>query len=139
LASKAHNFIVSSLVRKIRTDGFRIIYFEGKYQDVNVMSYNIPPKIINHRPDVIGEKEDKSFCIGEAKTKNDLMSSRTKKQFKDFSDLTTIGNGNKFYLGIPISASPKLRKLLDLLNLNSNKNIEVVYIPDEILKFENEI
>ena len=57
MASEQHNFIVSAIARKIRQYGFRIIYLDGKYQDVDTKKFDIPPQIINHRPDVIGEKE----------------------------------------------------------------------------------
>lgn len=57
MASEKHNFIVSAIARKIRQDGFRITYLDGKYQDIDTKKFDIPPKIINHKPDVIGEKE----------------------------------------------------------------------------------
>lgn len=139
MASEKHNFIVSALVRKIRVEGFRIIYLDGKYQDVNDTKYGIPPKIINHRPDVIGEKENKNFCVGEAKTKSDLFSLRTINQFKDFFEIVNYGVGNRLYIGIPFSAKKDLNKLFDTLNIDNLSNVDIIYVPDELLPCENEI
>ncbi len=33
MASEKHNFIVSAIARKMRQDGFRIIYLDGEYHD----------------------------------------------------------------------------------------------------------
>ena len=61
MASERHNFIVSAIARKIKLAGFRIIYLDGKYQDVGINKFDIPPKITHHRPDVIGEKDNEYF------------------------------------------------------------------------------
>ena len=41
MASEQHNFIVSAIARKMKLDGFGIIYLDGKYQDVETLcDYN---------------------------------------------------------------------------------------------------
>ena len=139
MASEKHDFIVSAIVRKIRQDGFRVAYLDGKYQDIDTEKFGIPPKIINHKPDVIGEKESIFFCIGEAKTKNDLLAERTKNQIIDFLTIVRLNSGNKLVIGIPLNAKEDLEKLLIELGLVGQKQIEVIYVPEELLPYEEEI
>ncbi|MFZ7121559.1 MAG: hypothetical protein ACOWWH_11505 [Eubacteriaceae bacterium] len=139
MASKKHDFIVSAIARKMRKDGFKVIYLDGRYQDLDENKFNIPPKIINHRPDIIGEKENIFFCIGEAKTKNDIFTERTKNQIIDFLTLVKLNSGNKLVMGIPLNARKDLKKLLIDLKLINQKQIEIVYIPEELLPHEKKI
>ena len=139
MASEKHNFIVSAIARKIRQDGFIIIYLDGKYQDIDTKKFDIPPKIINHKPDVIGEKEGIFFCVGEAKTKNDIFSERTKNQITDFLTIVRLNSGNRLIVGIPLNAKKDLEKLLLELGLANHNQIEIIYIPEELLPYEEEI
>jgi len=139
MASEKHNFIVSAIARKIRQDRFRIIYLDGKYQDIDTKKFDIPPKIINHKPDVIGEKEGIFFCIGEAKTKNDIFSERTKNQITDFLTIVRLNSGNRLVVGIPLNAKEDLEKLLLELGLANQKQIQIIYIPEGLLPYEEEI
>ena len=139
MASEQHNFIVSAIARKIRQDGFRVIYLDGKYQDINTEKFDIPPKIINHKPDVIGEKDSIFFYVGEAKTRNDIFSERTKNQIIDFLTIVRLNSGNKLVLGIPLNAKEDLEKLFIKLGLVNQKQIEIIYIPGELLPYEEEI
>ena len=139
MASEKHDFIVSAIVRKIRQDGFRIIYLDGKYQDIDTERFDIPPKIINHKPDVIGEKEGIFFCIGEAKTRNDIFSKRTKNQITDFLTIVRLNSGNRLVVGIPLNAKEDLEKLLLELGLVNQKQMEIIYIPEELLPYEEQI
>ena len=139
MVSERHNFIVSAIARKIRQDGFRIIYLDGKYQDIDTEKFGIPPKIINHKPDVVGEKEGIFFCIGEAKTKNDLLTERTKNQIIDFLKIVRLNHGNKLFIGIPLNAKDDLEKLLITLAITNQNQIEIIYIPEELLPYDEEI
>jgi len=139
MAGKKHNFIVSAIVRKIRQEGFRVIYLDGEYKDIGMIKLEIPPKIIRHKPDIIGEKENGAFCIGEAKTKNDVFSERTKNQITDFMAVVELDSGNKLVIGIPSNASEDLEKILLKLEFMNHKQIEIIYIPEELLPYEEEI
>jgi len=139
MASEQHNFIVSAIARKIKLYGFRIIYLDGKYQDVETEKPDIPPKITNHKPDVVGEKHGKIFCIGEAKTRNDIHSERTKNQIIDFLTIVNQEPGNKLIIGIPLTAKEDLGRLLLKLELANQKQMEIMYIPEELLPHEEEI
>lgn len=139
MASERHNFIVSAITRKMKLGGFRIIYLDGKYQDVEMERPDIPPKIINHRPDIIGVKTGMIFCIGEAKTKGDIRSERTKNQITDFLTIVKLGPGNKLILGVPLTAKEDLKRLLLKLGFVNQEQIEIIYIPEELLPREEEI
>lgn len=139
MASKKHDFIVSAIVRKIRQEGFKIIYLDGKYQDINTEKFDIPPKIINHKPDVIGEKENIFICIGEAKTKNDLFNERSKNQMIDFIKIVELNPNNKLIIGIPLNAKRDLERLLIESGLEHQRQIKIIYIPEELLPHEKEI
>jgi len=139
MAGKAHNFIVSAIVRKVRQEGFRVIYLDGEYKDIGMIKLEIPPKIIRHKPDIVGEKENKAFCIGEAKTKDDIPSERTKNQITDFMSIVELDSENKLVIGIPSNAREDLEKLLLKLEFTNHKQIEILYIPEELLPYEKEI
>jgi len=139
MASEKHDFIVSLIVRKMRQDGFEVIYLDGKYQNISTEKFDIPPRIINHKPDVIGEKDSIFFCIGEAKTKNDLLTERTKNQIIDFLTIIRLNSENKLVIGIPLSAKKKLEKLLIELRVINQKQIEIIYIPEDLLPYEEQV
>jgi len=139
MPSEKHNFILSAMSRKIRQDGFRIVYLDGKYQDIDEKKFDIPPKIINHKPDIIGVKESILFCIGEAKTRSDIFSERTKNQIADFFTIVRLNSGNRLIIGIPLDAKEDLMRLLFKLGLSNHKQIEIFYVPGELLPYDEEI
>ncbi|MBI3486492.1 hypothetical protein HY025_06195 [Candidatus Daviesbacteria bacterium] len=139
MASEKHNFIISAIARKIRQDGFKVIYLDGKYQDINIKKLDIPPKIINHKPDIIGVKESTFFCIGEAKTRSDIFSKRTINQISDFVEIVRLNSENKLFIGIPLDAKDDLERLLSKLGFASDKQIKIIHIPEELLPYEEEI
>ena len=139
MASERHNFIVSAIARKIKSNGFRILYLDGRYQDIDTIKFDIPPKIINHRPDIVAEKDDIYFCIGEAKTKNDISSKRTTNQISDFFKIVKTNSENRLIIGVPSGAKTDLEKLLFKLGIVNQKQIEIIYIPEALLPDEQEI
>lgn len=138
MASNSHNFIVSAIARKIRQLGFKITYLDSPHSDISIENLNLPPKIIHHKPDIVGER-DQSFCIGEAKTSQDIMSERTKNQLMDFFSIVKQNNESKLILGIPLEAKQVLVRLLADLGLLNEKQIEIMYIPEAILPEDAEI
>ena len=133
MASKGHSFIVASISRKIRELGYDITYVDGESSDITRIKPKIPPKLINHKPDIIGENNLGNFCIGEAKTLNDLKSKRSRQQFVDFYEFISLFEGNYLIIGIPSSALFELNKLLAKLNI-SGSSLIILQIPDILLK-----
>lgn len=133
MASETHDFIVSVIARAMRRNGFKIIYFHGRYQDVEIQKFKIPPRIINHKPDIIGENKEKVFCIGEAKTRNDIFTKRTQEQIKDFFGLVATNPENLLIIGTTLDSKPLLENLLSKIGILGNKQIKKIFIPEKIL------
>src|SRR3990172_11285694 len=89
MATRIHKMLVDLISRKMREKGYTIVALEGNLLTLpESEKMPIPWKIRRHRPDVIGIKMDsRRVCIGEAKTSEDLFSTRTAAQFSDFADL----------------------------------------------------
>lgn len=132
MASKIHDFIVSVIAGVMRKNGFKIIYLHGRYQDIDIKRFKIPPKIINHKPDVIGENNEKDFCIGEAKTKNDIFMKRTLNQIRDFHHIVTLNKKNWLIIGVPLKAKIDLEVLLSKIGILEDEQIKKIYVPERI-------
>lgn len=132
MASKKHDFIVATISRKAKDLGFNIVYLDGRYCDITITRLSIPPKILIHRPDLIGENKNGNFCIGEAKTINDLKSTRTKQQLIDFYEFVNLYPDNFLIIGIPLIAENALDQLLKSLRL-SNNQVVIIRVPEELL------
>lgn len=131
--SKVHKFIVSCVCRKIREKGYRIVALNGDYSQIEKIHLKLPPPIKRHRPDVVGVKTGNlEFCIGEAKTSSDLKTKRTREQLADFANI----NKCELVVGVPMSDKYLLRKLLQDLGLENNKNISCLYVPEVLFPHE---
>jgi len=139
MASKRHDFIVSAVARKIRMEGFKISYFDGRYETLDTIKPRIPPKIIRHKPDIIGEKENGAYCVGEAKTEGDIFSERTKNQIIDFMKIVELNPENMLIIGIPLNTIGFLTKILIKLGFHNNKQIEILRIPEKLLPYEEKL
>ena len=131
MASKQHQFIIGLINRKISEYGFTIVFIDGHVSGAFKKEYELPPKILRHRPDVIGINNNECICIGEAKTKNDIFTERTKEEIIDFTNYELNGNKCLVIIGIPKSSQKDLDILLGKLNVQNN--IEILSIPDEII------
>lgn len=140
MASKAHQKIIGIIVRKMRQKEYEIVSFDGQEKVILDINLHIPPKIIRHRPDIIGiNLANNKLCIGEAKTRSDLATRRTQEQFLDFSDaLSKVDTSAELIIGIPKSAESDLVQLLQKLNLLKKPNVSYVWIPDELLDGDKE-
>ena len=118
--------------------GFEILFFEGNSADIGTKKYDLPPKVLYHRPDLVGGNSS-GYCIGEAKTENDLFSERTKKQIKSYLDFLVLNKNNKLVIGIPIDAKHELERLLKSLGGHNSAQVGIFFIPMELLPYEEEI
>jgi hypothetical protein len=131
MAGKQHQFIIGLINRKMREYGFTVVFIDGYVSGAFNEKYELPPKILRHRPDVIGINKKGDICIGEAKTKNDIFSSRTRAEIIDFSNYEFNGNRCLLLIGIPKSSEEDLNNLLSELGIQNN--IDILLIPDEII------
>jgi hypothetical protein len=135
MASQAHQFIAKMISQKMLKLKFEIISFDGNSAYISDLKINTPPSLKRHKPDLIGFRRiDKKICIGEAKTNTDLSSRRTSEQFKDYSSLVTKTKKQCILIiGIPISGVEKLERILNRLDLFTNKNIIILKVPDRLI------
>lgn len=133
MATKRHQFIIGLLVRKMRECGCEIMCIDGKYSTILPGYIQIPPKVLRHRPDILGINEFGQICIGEAKTENDLSSSRTIKQVVDFTSIQINGQQSEVYFGVPRMAEERFRRTLSNHGLLQYPNLHVLYIPEDII------
>jgi hypothetical protein len=133
MTSKRHQFILGLIIKKIIQDGFTVKSIEGKLIAASYEKFDLPPKILRHRPDVIAVNEDGQICIGEAKTERDLYARRTKEEFLDFSNVILNGKFCILVIGIPATAKDALEEVQKELNICQKDNIRILYVPEEII------
>jgi hypothetical protein len=138
MASINHDFIVAAIGRKIKSYGCKIIYLDGRWTESEPQRLNIPPKILFHRPDIVGEKEEAFFCVGEAKTENDINSKRTQTQILDFLSLVEINPQNRLIFGLPQNSQARFERILHKMGVLGERQLEIIYIPDLLLPGNNE-
>jgi hypothetical protein len=133
MAGTKHQFILGLVVKLMREQGISIVGVDGKYPGLFGEKITIPPQILRHRPDIIGIRDTGQICIGEAKTENDITSSRTYSQIQDFTSIELNGQTCDVFIGIPKISEAKFKKSMIKLGLFECTNITVLYIPDEII------
>lgn len=131
MAGRKHQFILGLVIRQLRTYGCSIKYAEGKFIGDPIPKF--PPKIINHRPDVVGITKDGQVCIGEAKTESDIYSQRTQTQLIDFVNLEINNMICEVFIVVPKNSKTSFENLLKKLQINDRPNLHVLYVPEEII------
>jgi hypothetical protein len=139
MSTKQHQRIAAIIARKMRVNGYDIVGFDGNESIISSIAINATPKIKRHKPDVIGVNIiEKKICIGEAKTKTDLLSKRTIEQLNDFSDIIINEKDIcELIIGITKESEPILKNILDENGLGNKKNVSYILIPEALL-YENE-
>ncbi|MFZ1809131.1 MAG: hypothetical protein WAU36_17995 [Cyclobacteriaceae bacterium] len=131
--AKVHDTIVSYVAGKIQRLGFVIKYMEGDHTDVTIQKPDLPPKLTSHRPDVYALGPNNSIAIGEAKTRADLKSKRTTKQFHDFAKIVRQNPESILVIGIPQEAVKDLCNTLDRIGIVIDTQINIMTIPEQLL------
>jgi len=130
MASKAHDIIAALIVRSMRNQGYEPV--SADVREILFGDHTLPTSRVLgiHKPDLIGyRKTDCRICIGEAKTKSDILSLRTKEEIRDFSSCEIID----LFIGIPSDGRQHLDDVLNALGLQNNKNIQKIVVPKELL------
>ena len=136
MSSKAHDFILAALSRKIRQMGFVPVALDGRSRYVTTTPLPLPPAVLRHRPDLVGVRVDGAFCIAEAKTASDVLSARTQEQLQDFTAAVLQGSGNVLFFGVPLSSESTWKHLLVSSGIRTGTQVETVYVPDALLPDE---
>lgn len=138
MPTKSHQMIVGLIGRKMREKGYSIVAFDGNDYLFDGEKLNIPFSIKRHRPDIIGFKFDtREICVGEAKTREDLFSKRTKEQLLDYSTAKSLSSGKniEIIVGIPKSAEENLMKVLKSLKLYGQDFVSYIWLPEELVDY----
>lgn len=139
-ASKEHDLIAAMVARYMKGRGYEIVALETSLDWLFGNSFRLPPSIVVHRPDALGVRDWTPFiCIGEAKTRSDLRSARTRQQLKDFARASAgrTAADCEVVVGIPSDCRPILDKLIESLGIAPNRII-VIGIPRPLLEERKE-
>ncbi len=131
MPTKAHQFIADSISLHLYSLGYEVVGYEG-ISSINKYKLKLPPKILRHRPDIIGVKS-KSVAIGEAKTADDV-SRRTKEQLQDFTNSQNWIKGINYLVifAYPSSFDKYFNNLIKKLGI-STLNLKTLPIPDRLI------
>lgn len=132
MASASHQFIMGLVIKKMRDAGCRIVAVDGKYPGLLGEERPLPPQVVRHRPDIVGVRDGK-YCLGEAKTRDDATSRRTREQVDDFVNAEVAGSRCEVYVGLPQSAQTDFERTLTQECLDRCENLHLIYVPDEII------
>jgi len=141
MPSKFHQMIVGLIGRKMREKGYSIVAFDGDEYLFDGQKLNIPFVIKRHKPDIIGFKYDtREICVGEAKTREDLFSKRTREQLLDYSMAKSLTSGKniEIIVGIPKSAEKDFSKILKGLDLDGKEYISLICLPEDLIEYGRE-
>jgi hypothetical protein len=139
-ATKEHELIVAMVARYVRKRGYDLVALDCSLSWLFGDSFRLPPAIVLHRPDVLGvRKEAPVVCIGEAKTRNDIRSARTRHQLKDFTE-AKVGEAGmccEVIVGIPADCQNAFGRLLSSLGVPKHR-ITVIPVPRPLLPKRDE-
>ena len=133
MAGMRHQFIMGLVIRNMREFGCRIKFVDGKYIVHYGEQIRIPPKVLRHRPDILGLTDSGQICIGEAKTESDINSLRTKEQISDFTRLELNGMPCEVFIGVPSMVRERFNNTLLVLGLANYPHLHILYVPEEII------
>ncbi len=139
-ATKEHELIVAMVARYMRKRGYDLVAFDCSLSWLFGDSFRLPPAIVLHRPDVLGvRKEAPLVCIGEAKTRGDIRSARTRHQLKDFAEAKAGDAGMRceVIVGIPADCKQALKQVLSSLGVPPER-ITVIPVPRPLLPERDE-
>lgn len=133
MASSDHDFIVALVARKIKSLGFEIIFMEGQYCSPMQVRRRVPPRVVRHRPDVVGAKLDGGYCIGEAKTNDDIHTPRSHEQLEDYATFLRDSPRSMLVVGCPHEASWEMTSLMLSCGLHADARVHLLFVPEPLL------
>jgi hypothetical protein len=138
--SKEHDLITAMVARYIERRGYELVALDTSLDWLFGDSFRLPPSIVVHRPDVLGVRDRTPFvCIGEAKTRKDIRSARTRQQLKDFVHASAgrAPASCEVVVGIPSDCQTMLNNLISSLGIAPNR-ITVIAVPRPLLEERKE-
>ena len=110
--SEDHALLVAGLTAAVKerhgSEGNLVLFL-----DDNATEREHPPRIGGHLPDLYAQNVPRTFVIiGEAKTRLDLISPRSRRQLSAFLRYLALFDSAFFYLAVPVLARPVASSLL---------------------------
>jgi len=133
MASKKHQFILGLLLKKMRMEGYKVFYVEGKFIGSPQDEVMLPPRVIRHRPDAVGVSITGQVAIADAKTASDVRGRRTEEQLVDYTSIELNGVRCEVFIGIPASAEDDMNHVLHKLALDGNPRLHLLRVPEGII------
>lgn len=129
--SEEHTFLVSQLADFVRKQhggmGNLALYFDDQ-----ALGRERPQRIGSHLPDLYAEDVPRTFVvIGEAKTRLDLITSRSRRQISTFVDYLALHKAAFFYLAVPVLATPTANSFVREMS-NKHGNVMMHVLPVEV-------
>ncbi|MDE2046521.1 MAG: hypothetical protein KGJ69_15475 [Thermoplasmata archaeon] len=109
--------------------GYDVLASDANYYLTQGKKVPIPPVIRRHHPDLLGGRPlPPSLLIGEAKTTNDLKSSRTREQLSDYASV----EGAVVVVAVPESCKTELVSVIRGLGLEGHLSLRCIPVPEEL-------
>jgi hypothetical protein len=127
--SARHRFLVERLLETVETrhQGVRSVVI---FADHHRFGSQLPPTIGAFTPDVLVTNVPATFrLIGEAKTRDDLESDRSRRQLTAFLDHLALNPPSALWLAVPFDLAPRARLLIRSIRRPDHDGVNVEILP----------
>lgn len=130
-----HQRILGLLVLRAYNLGYRPVMLDGRITGAPwENNLPLPGPIGRHRPDAICQDAHGRYAVCEAKTWDDLQSSRTLEQLEDFLAPWHDGEYARVVFGFPQSADLLAMRQIEMAGGLGCEHLILVSVPDEVLR-----
>lgn len=127
--SARHRFLVEQLLEAVETRhrGVRSVVI---FADHHRFGSELPPMIGSFTPDVLATNVPATFrLIGEAKTRDDLESERSRRQLTAFLDHLALHPLSTLWLAVSFDLAPRARHLMRSIRRAEHDSVNVEILP----------
>lgn len=127
--SARHRLLVERLLEAVenRHQGDRSVVI---FADHHRFGSELPPMIGSFTPDVLATNVPATFrLIGEAKTRDDLESERSRRQLTAFLDHLALNPPSALWLAVPFDVAPRARLLIRSIRRTEHHAVNVEILP----------
>lgn len=132
MPTRQHQRILAIVLKAMNRRGFSLVAVDGKTEGWDQVGLRRPDGLGRHRPDAVGIQADGTIGIAEAKTADDVASSRTREQLEDYLATSSTDYAIVFF-GYPRGADRVVARLLESIGAIDCPQLELIPVPDELL------
>lgn len=132
MPTRQHQRILAIVLKAMSQRGFSLVAVDGKTEGWDQVGIGRPGDFGRHRPDAVGIQADGTIGIAEAKTADDVASSRTREQLEDYLATSATDYAVVFF-GYPRNADGVVASLLRSVGAIDCPQLELIPVPDELL------